>query len=53
MTSTVGPSFKVIFMKKILAGLMNSAWDPLKNVGHVEGSQLAVIKTLEFCVSFI
>ena len=34
MNSAVGPSFKVVFIEKVLADPINSAWDPLKNVRH-------------------
>ena len=31
MNSAVGPSFKVVFAKKVFADLVNSARNPLKN----------------------
>ena len=31
VNNAMKPSFKVAFTKRILAGLMNSAWDPQKN----------------------
>ena len=34
MNSTVGLSFKVVFAEKVLTGPVNSARDPVKNVGH-------------------
>ena len=50
MNSTVRPSFKVVFLKKkgkkkVLAGLMNNAWDPLKNAGRTKHAWLAAIQT--------
>ena len=49
MNSTVQPSFKVVFLKKkekkkVLAGLMNNAWDPL-NAGRTKHAWLAAIQT--------
>ena len=41
MNSVVGSSFKVVFAKKVLAGPVNSAWDPhTKNapLGNVQNA---------------
>ena len=43
----MGPSFKVVFLKKkkVFAGPVNSARDFLKNVGCVKRAWLAAIQT--------
>ena len=45
------PSFKVVFLgkKKVLAGPVNNAQDPLKNIGCTKRKNLAAIQTYTKC----
>ena len=49
MNSIIGPSFKVVFLKKkkkkVLVSPVNSIQDPLKNVGRTKRAWLAAIQT--------
>ena len=49
MNSTVKPCFKVVFLKKVLAGPVNSTRDPLKYVGRAKREMLVAIQTYPKC----
>ena len=43
------PSFKVVFLKKVFAGPVNSKRDPLNYAGHAKREMLVAIQTYPKC----